>query len=78
MFVGEGGTFALFQGLYPPQKLITDNDSLLEHEKEKDKDDAETASDSDVDNVSSRSTISPKFKIPLFVWVRISTHCPGI
>ncbi|KAF7795026.1 hypothetical protein EIP86_006170 [Pleurotus ostreatoroseus] len=70
---GEGGTFALFQGLYPPQKLITDDDSLLEHEKEKDKDDAETASDSDVDNVSSRSTISPKFKIPLFVWCIFGT-----
>lgn len=65
---GEGGTFALYQGLYPPELDYSDEDSLLESPTAK-----ESEAVSYVNPNAQLSTISPKYRWPLFVWV--SRHC---
>ncbi|KIP07228.1 hypothetical protein PHLGIDRAFT_118284 [Phlebiopsis gigantea 11061_1 CR5-6] len=65
---GEGGTFALFQGLYPPEQEYSDADSLIGSSS----DEKESIADAEVHNVP-RSTISPKYRWPLFVWCIFGT-----
>lgn len=54
---GEGGTFALFQGLYPPEDKDFDADRTLTGDSYK---------------LAPKSTnkLSPKFRWPLLLWVR--------
>ena len=55
---GEGGSFALFQGLYPPPHQDIDGDRILTG------DSAYKAG-----SVSGSGTIYKRFRWPLFAWV---------
>lgn len=55
---GEGGSFALFQGLYPPPRQDIDSDRVLTG------DSAYKAK-----SVSNSGHISNRFRWPLLVWV---------
>lgn len=61
-FQGEGGTFALFQGLYPPQGSMTSVSMSGEYM---------TKDSITVYGEQSSSTISRRWRIPLLVWVSI-------
>lgn len=65
--LGEGGTFALYQGLYPPEMNYPDDDSLLDSKHEKD---SETSSRAHMNTHVQHSTMSPRYQWPLFIWVR--------
>ncbi|GJE85382.1 KUP/HAK/KT family potassium transporter [Phanerochaete sordida] len=66
---GEGGTFALYQGLFPPELDYTDDDSLLAPADEK-------ASELSADVHAARapqSTVPQRLRWPLFVWCLFGT-----
>ena len=72
---GEGGTFALYQGLYPPErKQLIQEDITSEDEK--------MALKSPLHNAKSVaetpiSTAPPKFQWVIFIWVRfVHTFLP--
>ena len=65
LVTGEGGTFALFQGLYPPERRYVDA-----KRSEKDNGLEKTNSDSSMDIIPSTSTAPSRFKWIVFVWVR--------
>lgn len=56
---GEGGSFALYQGVYPPEERDVDSDRVLTG-------DSVTLQTS----VGSRGKLIKKLRWPLFVWVR--------
>ncbi|EKM57720.1 uncharacterized protein PHACADRAFT_251527 [Phanerochaete carnosa HHB-10118-sp] len=66
---GEGGTFALFQGLFPPELDYTDDDSLLNSSDEK----ASEVSPSPSMICARQVTTPPKLRLPLFVWCLFGT-----
>ncbi|KAK7676632.1 hypothetical protein QCA50_020375 [Cerrena zonata] len=61
---GEGGTFALYQGLFPPKHIDADSDRALTT--------YETTETSDLKS-SRKSTISPKLRWPLMIWALFGT-----
>ncbi|PSR72214.1 hypothetical protein PHLCEN_2v11921 [Hermanssonia centrifuga] len=66
LYSGEGGTFALYQGLYPPKRHVPDDNFVLDplaNEKEA----STTVSSSDPAS-GPMPDISPKLQFPLFVW----------
>ncbi|KAH8091688.1 potassium transporter [Cristinia sonorae] len=58
---GEGGTFALFQGLYPPEHKNLEEDRVL------------TGDDSKKAEFESTSKMSPRFRWPLLLWALFGT-----
>ncbi|KAK7685859.1 hypothetical protein QCA50_011206 [Cerrena zonata] len=62
--IGEGGTFALYQGLFPPKHIDADSDRALTT--------YETTGTSDL-KASRKSTISPKLRWPLMIWALFGT-----
>ncbi|KAH8091723.1 potassium transporter [Cristinia sonorae] len=57
---GEGGTFALFQGLFPPQDKDFDADRTL-------------TGDSHKQNPNDSAKLSPKLRWPLLIWALFGT-----
>ncbi|KAF9644319.1 potassium transporter [Thelephora ganbajun] len=60
---GEGGSFALFQGLYPPSRQDTDSDRVLTGDSTSDK----------TKSVSGSGHIPNRFRWPLFIWCLFAT-----
>ncbi|THG94247.1 hypothetical protein EW026_g7188 [Hermanssonia centrifuga] len=68
---GEGGTFALYQGLYPPKRHVPDDNFVLDP-LENEKEASTTVSFSDPAS-GPMPDISPKLQFPLFVWCLFGT-----
>ena len=72
LHTGEGGTFALYQGLYPPDRHAAGvEDASVSSESNGDGGEKALALSVTATGMPvSTSTASPRYKWPLFVWVR--------
>ena len=61
MFVGEGGTFALYHGLFPPRVRNMDDDRTLT---------GDTVFDGKEERKTDKSSFLSVLRVPLLIWVR--------